>query len=178
MPDREIKIITTPTPKVRKEAILPSRTPASAPKIKNQKKLILFGALLIAVLLIIIGFLFIKYNKASNDPQSAAKATTKRIVERVGSIYDLPTDEEPTVAQVQDKAKLQGQVFFAKAQNGDYILVYSKNKLAMIYREKDGKLINVGPINIDDSQQSAQPGQTTPNPQPSGTQGATTKPGN
>ncbi|HSX28987.1 MAG TPA: LytR C-terminal domain-containing protein [Candidatus Saccharimonadales bacterium] len=118
------------------------------PRRKSQRKIIIGVTILIAVLLLIIGFLFMKYHNLSKDPQAAAKATTRKIVGRVGNLYEIPTDEEPTVAQVQDKDKLAGQPFFAKAQNGDYILVYSKNKLAMIYREKDNKLVNVGPINI------------------------------
>lgn len=109
--------------------------------------LIISGAV-IAVLLLAIVVLFVKYSNAKKDPDAVAKATTARLIKEIGKVYDLPTNEQPTVAQVQDRNKLDDQEFFKKAQNGDYILVYTNSRLAIIYREKDNKLINVGPINI------------------------------
>jgi hypothetical protein len=115
----------------------------------NPRSMMIGAVVLIVVLLAIIGALTLKYTNLKKDPQAAAKATTSKILNKVGELYELPTGEEPTVAQVQDKAKLRDQPFFEKAQNGDYILVYTKNKLAIIYREKINKLINVGPINTE-----------------------------
>jgi hypothetical protein len=80
----------------------------------------------------------------------------------VGAIYALPTDEEPTVAEIQDRTQLADQAFFAKAQNGDYILVYRQNKLALLYRQKDKKLINVGPVTLDTSTGGQNSGQVAP----------------
>ncbi len=165
--EQTVRTVKTDPKMVTKPQVRPQAKP------RKQKKLAIGIALLIAVLLVVIGFLYTKYHNLSEDPQNAAKATTKKVVTEVGELYLIPTDEEPTVAQVQDRAKLQGQVFFDKAQDGDYILVYSKNKLAMIYRQKDHKLINVGPININNTPE----GQTTPNPQPT-VNNSTTKPGN
>lgn len=96
------------------------------------------------------GFFFWQYTKLKNDPNTVAKETTERLVDKVGTLYSLPTDEQPTVAQVQDKDKLKDQVFFAKAENSDYILIYTNAKLAILYREKENKLINVGPIAISE----------------------------
>jgi hypothetical protein len=106
-----------------------------------------------------VGILWWKYADAKKDPGAANKATTARVLERVDLLYALPKDEEPTVAQVQDKSKLDNQEFFKKAANGDYLLIYQKNKLALIYREKDNKLINVGPVNIDNNQNKENQGQ-------------------
>lgn len=117
-------------------------------------KAYLIGAIVVIVILAALsGFLFWKYASVKNDGSAdtkQAEQTSKRIIGRVGEIYQLPTGEEPTVAQVQDKSKLTGQTFFEDAATGDYILVYKKAKLALLYREDIHKLINVGPINLDD----------------------------
>ena len=112
------------------------------------------AVIIIVVLAALSGFLFWKYTniKTGEDTQAEAKATSQRIIGQVGQLYLLPEGEEPTVAQVQDKTRLDNQVFFSKAKDGDYILIYKKAKLALIYREDADKLINVGPINLDDKQ--------------------------
>lgn len=96
------------------------------------------------------GFFFWQYTHLKNG--SSTQETTQRLVSKVGAIYELPSDEQPTVAQVQDKEKLKDQTFFAKAQNGDYILIFTNAKLALLYREKSHKLINVGPIALPEGQ--------------------------
>lgn len=92
-------------------------------------------------------FFFNQYMGLKNHPNAAAEETTSRVVSEVKKLYaSLPTDEQPTLAQVSDTSKLQDQDFFKNAQNGDYILIYPKSKLAVVYREKDNKIINVGPV--------------------------------
>lgn len=110
------------------------------------------GGLTVLVFAIVAAFFFKQYQEVKNNPNAAAEATSKRIVERVNTLFHLPA-EEPTVAQIEDKSKLESQSFFDGAQNGDYLLVYSDAKLALIYREKDNKLVNVGPVNTGQNQQ-------------------------
>lgn len=108
------------------------------------------GAVIILALAAAAGYFFWQYNNLKNNPNAAAQETTQRLVAKVNQLYVLPGDEQPTVAQVQDKEKLKDQAFFNKAENGDYILIYTNAKLALLYREKDNKLINVGPVTISD----------------------------
>jgi len=61
---------------------------------------------------------------------------------------ELPKDEEPTIATVLDKEKLKDQLFFAKAENGDKVIIYSKNQKAILYRPSINKIIDVAPISI------------------------------
>lgn len=109
----------------------------------------------IAVLLVIIGILGWLYIQTSRSSESQAKKDSNRVIAHVGELYALPTNEEPTVAQIQDKSKLDNQAFFKDAQNGDYLLVYKESKIALVYREKIHKLITVGPVNLEDQQTPA-----------------------
>jgi hypothetical protein len=66
---------------------------------------------------------------------------------------------------VQDITKLRGQPFYAKAQNGDTVLIYTTSKEAIIYRPTLNKIVEVAPVNIGNTASgSAQPVATTPVP--------------
>lgn len=103
----------------------------------------------IVVLLASVVVLFWKYQQTKN-PGDEARKTSARIIQKVSDLYLLPKDEEPTVAQIQDKSKLGNQQFFKSSENGDYLLIYQKSKVALVYREKANKLVTVGPISIGD----------------------------
>lgn len=120
----------------------------------------------IVALVVAIGvavFFFVRYNNIRNNPESVSQETTQRIVAKVDELYALPTDEEPTIAEVSDKEKIKEQPFFKNAENGDYILIYPEAKTAILYRESENKLINVGPIAISEGSQEGEetPGGTT-----------------
>lgn len=108
----------------------------------------------VLVFAIVAAFFFKQYQEVKNNPDAAAKATSERVLEKVAKLYFLPGNEEPTVAQIEDKEKLASQSFFNSAQNGDYLLVYPEAKLALLYREDANKLVNVGPVNTDQNQQA------------------------
>ncbi len=85
------------------------------------------------------------------NPEQAAKEEVKRIVGEVGKLYALPDGEEPSVATVSDKSKLADQPFFAKAENGDVTLIYTKAKLAVLYRPSSKQIVNVSSVNIENT---------------------------
>ncbi len=118
-------------------------------------KVIIGFVLLFVGLALAAGFFGWQFFTQKKDPEKARQDMATRITEEVGRIYALPTDEKPTVAQVQDKSKLADQQFFDKAKNGDYVIIYQTAKLALLYRESAKKLINVGPISIDNQQAQA-----------------------
>jgi hypothetical protein len=115
----------------------------------NTKIIIIVAAAIFVVLAAVAGFFAWQFFSLKSSPNKENDETIAKITGEVGNIYMLPS-EKPTVAQVQDKEKLKDQAFFAKAENGDYILIYSEAKLALLYRQKDRKLVNVGPITISD----------------------------
>lgn len=65
----------------------------------------------------------------------------------------LPSDETPALLTVTDTTKLTS-TFLRQAKNGDKVLVYQANKKAVIYRPSADKIVDVGPVVIDDVQKS------------------------
>ncbi len=113
--------------------------------------IILIGLGIVILALGIVAFYFYnQYQQIKKNPNAVAKQETDALVDQVGKLIELPKDETPTVATVLDKEKLKDQPFFANANNGDKILIYTKAKKAIIFRPKENKLINVGPIAIDE----------------------------
>lgn len=87
-----------------------------------------------------------------SDPKKIARLEAKELVARVGQLVVLPTGEEPTIATVTDVSKLKNQPFFARAANGDKVLIYTQAKRAYLYRPGTNKVIEIAPINIGNSQ--------------------------
>ena len=115
-------------------------------------KILLIVMAVIALALGALTFYFYKqYQTIKKNPGIVQQAEVDRIVGLVGKLIDLPKDETPTLATVLDKEKLKDQPFFANVENGDSILIYTKAKKAIVYRLKENKLINVGPISIDET---------------------------
>lgn len=112
--------------------------------------LIIVVAIVFVVVAVAAGFFALQFFALKSNPEIADDETSKRIISKVEGIYLLP-EGQPTVAKVQDKEKLTGQAFFDKAENGDYLVIYSDAKLALLYREEANKLVNVGPISVSDS---------------------------
>lgn len=86
------------------------------------------------------------------DPQAAASAETQKILSEVARHIELPADEAPTIATISDTEKLKDQPLFARAQNGDKVLVYVGLKKAILYRPSSGKIIDVIPVNVGEEQ--------------------------
>ena len=98
---------------------------------------------LLIVLVIGLGLFLTHRYKTNTSPQ----AQVQTLVSEVGKLMQLPTNEQPTIATVSNQATVSKQAFFINAKDGDKVLLYSKNKLAILYRPGNNKIINVGPIN-------------------------------
>ena len=99
-------------------------------------------------------YFFRQYQKVQlklNNPTEAVKQDTKETIAAVARFMLLPVDEEPTVMQVTDVSKLKDQPFFANAQNGDKVIIYTKAKKAILYRAQTNMIIDVAPVNIGDT---------------------------
>lgn len=96
------------------------------------------------------------------SPQQAVEEKSKELLDKVGKLIILPTDEEPTIATVTDLKPLQDQPFFKNAKLGDKVLIYSVSKKAVLYREDQNIVVEVAPINFDNNPAGA----TGTNPEP------------
>lgn len=114
----------------------------------NTKRWLVAGAVLLVLLAAAAGYFFWQYMTLKNDPMAANKETAAKITAQVGQVLQLPEGEEPEVAKVTDTSKIKDQPFFAKAEVDDYVIVYQKSQLAILYREKTRKLINVDYVEI------------------------------
>lgn len=98
------------------------------------------------VLLIIVGL--VGYFAFQRSQNTQVEGDTKKLIEEVGKLIELPQGEDPTVATVTDVEKLRDQVFFQRAQNGDKVLIYQNAKKAILYSPTLKKVIDVAPINL------------------------------
>lgn len=77
-----------------------------------------------------------------------AKKEIEKIIQQVGKLILLPVEQEPVIATIQNaEALVNQQAFYHDTKDGDKLLVYSQK--AIIYRESENKLINVGPVYFD-----------------------------
>ncbi|MCL4364434.1 hypothetical protein M1328_04325 [Patescibacteria group bacterium] len=113
-----------------------------------------FFIVLIVIVLALGGVTYYFYSKYQNlntiinNPNKAAQEDINQTLNKIGKFMLLPTKEQPTLATVVDASKLKTQPFFANAQNGDRVILYVNAKLAILYRPGDNKIINVGPLLI------------------------------
>lgn len=117
-----------------------------------KKKHIILGILVFFVLCAFgaATYYYVQYKELKNNPNKVAQDEAKAIVAKISKLMTLPTDEQPTLATVLDKEKLKDQPFFKDSQNDDKIVIYTQAKKAIIFRENEGKIINVGPILLND----------------------------
>lgn len=91
-----------------------------------------------------------KENKLLANSQAAAEDEVNQVKNQVGRLIELP-GETPTVATIVDIDKLKSQPFFANAQNGDKVLIFTNAKKAVLYRPGTNKIVEVAPINGGDT---------------------------
>lgn len=68
------------------------------------------------------------------------------IVEKVSKLILLDKEQGPTVSKIIDPRELiqMNNRFFKDAKEGDWLVIYPN--VAIIYREEENLLINVGPV--------------------------------
>lgn len=125
-----------------------------------KKLLFKFGPFILGVLLIAGGTVYTVRQKPeifglSKGP-ALLQAEVSLLVNQVGRLISLPTDEVPTVATVTDIERLKDQLFFANGKNGDKVLIYTNARKAILYRPSEKRIIEVGAVNIN---------QATPSPE-------------
>lgn len=121
----------------------------------DKQKVIDRLVMLVAVVAIAFGaYFYYQWNLIRQNPQAVAEREVANLVATVTRLIDLPTDETPTVATVSDPEALRSQAFFAKAEVGDKVLIYTKAKKAILYSVTKSKILEVAPLNIGSGQGS------------------------
>jgi hypothetical protein len=135
--------------------------------VQDQPSRLPLVALLVLLVISLSAFAwaFINYQKAQKTiaqlstptgQQEKAQEEVQKYVEKVGNLMVLSSEEQPLLATVQDADNLKKeQTFFKDAQNGDIVLIYQDK--AILYSEARGKIINVGPVYLQN-----QDGQSAP----------------
>ena len=88
-------------------------------------------------------------NSQAIDQKAAIQKEIEALTSRISSFMELPEGEQPTLATVTDRSKLQDQNFFSGAQDGDKLLIYPKAKKAILFRPSTGKLIDAANLTAD-----------------------------
>ncbi len=112
------------------------------------------------VLVLIIGLIWLihGYISTRNQLEQATKSkpsttASQQVVDKVALLVDLPAGESPTIATVNDASKVKDQQFFARAKNGDKVLIYSKSGMAVLYRPSTNRVIEYSKVNVSAASQ-------------------------
>jgi len=123
--------------------------------------------IILCILVLALAAATVYFYKKSANKTSVSATEVKSLVIDVGKHVVLPDGETPTLATVSDPNALKNQSFFANAQKGDKVLIYTNAKEAILYRPSIDKIITIAPLNIetpakqsDVVQQSVQPTST------------------
>jgi hypothetical protein len=118
----------------------------------NEKTIAVSG--LMILLLFFSVFSTAKYVQAENrlnqvgaNTIMSGKSSADKVIYEAGSIAKLPDGETPTVALIKNISQLKGQPFFVGAENGDYLMVYTRAKKAILYRPSINKIIEYSNTN-------------------------------
>ncbi|CAN5186755.1 hypothetical protein BH11PAT4_BH11PAT4_5200 [soil metagenome] len=81
-----------------------------------------------------------------SSPSPTPQLEIDQILGKIDGVIELPRGEVPSLATVTDPEKLEKQAFFAAAEVGDKVLLYTKAGRAVLYRPKTGRVIEIGPF--------------------------------
>jgi hypothetical protein len=129
--------------------VIQLRSPGDAARRERQEKrrtrgiVYALGALLALVL---IAIAFVSYAWYVSRGAVVSNAETAAIVEEVGLLMLLPSDEQPTIATVTNLESLADQPFFRNAKLGDVVLMYPTSQRAILYSPGENMIIEVAPI--------------------------------
>ena len=123
--------------------------------VKNNRVVVTLILALVAVSGLAFYFWYQEQGKTEPKTQLETQAVnspseTERLIAEISQFLILPEDEKPTVATVSDPEILKDQPFFAKAQKGDRVLIYTKAKKAILYNPTTKKVVEVAPIDLGD----------------------------
>jgi len=121
--------------------------------LRRLKPSVIVFSLLLCLFAGAAGYFYYKYKQATRTVDT--KEEIAQLVETIGAVMELPSDETPTLATVTDREKLTDQPFFRKSENGDKVLIYTNVGRAILYRPSVGKIVDVTAINVQENSTAA-----------------------
>ncbi len=116
---------------------------------ESSKKLkFIFGLVLVVAIVGAVSSAYL-WNKVKylENPTPSTQEEIKQLVIEVGKFLVLPTDETPTLATISDPEKLRDQPFFANAEAGDKVLIYTVSRKAILWRPSISKIVEISTLN-------------------------------
>lgn len=125
----------------------PQQQPPAAVIVKRTSYLpqVIFATALLLTLGLSVYF-FQQYQKTQGQLSKAILDNSQPLIELIGKLVVLPSDETPTIGTVTDRSQLPNQFLFKSAENGDKILVYTNAKKAILYRPSLNKIVEMSPV--------------------------------
>lgn len=157
------------TPVSRIPESQPSDVPTDAQRRPRRRRLPMQKILIVVLSLIaLVGvYYFIQYQRLSADPSIEARAEAERVVRELSRVMEVPHGELPIIATVSDKEQLAGQAFFARAENGDQVVIFPTSMKAVLYRPSTRKVVDMAPLSGPaPTPQASVPTVSTPAPAP------------
>jgi hypothetical protein len=133
---------------------------------RNKKKWVIGSLVAVVLLTGGVGYGIYDY-MYQNDPRIIYQKKLKTLTQEVSQSVSLPSNETPVTATVSNVSKLPDEAFFKNARDGDKILMYKKDKLAVLYRPTTGKVITEATLDFENVV-------PTPKPQATAVAGAST----
>lgn len=148
------------------ETVIENTRPQSSSKKLSRKQIAMVVALTILILItVVVGKLLSDKRKLEqkvanlSNAQNSVEEENKKLDSDVRHIYEIDGKEEPTILNIVDATEVRkSQAFFERAQNGDKALIYTQQKVAILYRPSTKKIVNAVPFNPDNQPQSTTPG--------------------
>lgn len=96
------------------------------------------------------GLLFMKNKDLKDQVGLTAEEQNKQLIAEVNKVYDLP-EEDPVVAKVTNVDEFKKQFDAFKDDDirvDDYLLFYRKNRLNVIYRKSEKKVVKTAAVAV------------------------------
>lgn len=144
---------TPPQIYVEEEKVFVEYKQNTEEKKENKKRSFNFTKLIAICLIIVclVGlFLFVKSKKLTKNSAAANEKRVKEAVLKVEKLIDLPKNELPSLAIVEDVEMLKDQPFFADSRKGDIVLMYGIAQKVFLYNPSDNLIINVSSLGVNE----------------------------
>lgn len=113
------------------------------------KKVLIAGG----IILVLVGvyFIFTKTHK-DIDPAEIARLEALDVKTNLSRHLILPDGEEPDIRKISQKIE---DPFFARAEIGDYLIIFYKSRIAYIYSPSKDIISNAGVVFINPQQDTS-----------------------